>query len=57
MDGLFSMGTHGAYVWPAYGLSLLVLGGLVVLRWRRLSRAHRRMDDTPAGTHGQDTQA
>ncbi|MDI1280421.1 MAG: heme exporter protein D [Brevundimonas sp.] len=31
------MGTYAAFVWPAWGLSALVLGGLVV----RASRAAR----------------
>ncbi|MGF1456894.1 MAG: heme exporter protein CcmD [Alphaproteobacteria bacterium] len=42
MAEFFAMGTHGAYVWPAFGLSALVLGVLVWLRWRRLVAAEKR---------------
>tara|TARA_R110002124_G_scaffold63187_1_gene172503 strand:+ start:219 stop:419 length:201 start_codon:yes stop_codon:yes gene_type:complete len=45
------MGKYAAFVWPAWGLSALVLGGLVV----RASRAARhwqrelaRLESTPA---------
>jgi heme exporter protein D len=34
----FAMGGYGAFVWPAYGLAAIVLGGLAVFSWRR----HRR---------------
>ena len=34
----FDMGVYGVYIWPAYGVSVLVLGGVTVwtlLAWRR----------------------
>jgi heme exporter protein CcmD len=33
----FDMGQYGAYIWPAYAISVLALGGLVVwtvVAWR-----------------------
>ena len=29
------MGKYGAFVWPAYGVSLLILAGLTCGSWRR----------------------
>ncbi len=36
-----AMGGYGAYVWPAYGIAAVVLGGLVLVSWRR----HRRSSE------------
>lgn len=30
-----AMGGYAAFVWPAYGVALAVLGGLAVHSWRR----------------------
>jgi len=30
MDAFLTMGGHGAYIWPAYGIVALVLAGLFV---------------------------
>ena len=33
----FDVSPYGAYIWPAYGLSVLVLGGMIswtVIKWR-----------------------
>jgi heme exporter protein D len=33
----FDVSPYGAFIWPAYGLSVLVLGSMIawtVLRWR-----------------------
>jgi heme exporter protein D len=30
MGGFLSMGGHGAYIWPAYGVAALALGGLLL---------------------------
>ena len=38
MDALatyVAMGGYAAFVWPAYGVALGVLGGLVFFSWRR----------------------
>lgn len=31
MTGFFAMGGYGAFIWPAYGVSLL---GLLVMTWQ-----------------------
>jgi heme exporter protein D len=44
------MGTYAAFVWPAWGLSALVLGGLVVrgaLAARYWRRELSRLESTP----------
>ncbi|WGF88803.1 heme exporter protein CcmD [Marinivivus vitaminiproducens] len=34
MTTFWSMGGYAAYVWSAFGFTLLVLGGLVLASWR-----------------------
>ena len=34
----FAMGGYAGFVWPAYGVAAIVLGGLALASWRR----HRR---------------
>ena len=48
----FAMGGYGAFVWPAYGLAAIVLGGLAVFSWRRHRRsfAMRTRLQRPTGT-------
>jgi len=36
MNTYFAMGGYGAFVWPAYALSALVMIGLAVTAWRNL---------------------
>ena len=36
--GWLAMGEYAGFVWPAYGLAALVLGGVAAASWRR----HRR---------------
>ena len=31
----FAMGGYAAFVWPAYGIAAIVLGGLAAHAWRR----------------------
>ena len=45
LEGFFAMGGYAAYVWPAYGVALVVLAGLLLLRWRRLSEAKRALEE------------
>jgi heme exporter protein D len=40
----FDMGGYAAYVWPAYGASILALTALAVLSWRDMKRAERLVD-------------
>jgi heme exporter protein D len=37
-----AMGGYAGFVWPAYGVAAIVLGGLALYSWRR----HRRSADT-----------
>ena len=41
MNDYFAMGGYAAFVWPAYGLSALVMIGLVVTGWRNLKARER----------------
>jgi heme exporter protein CcmD len=44
----FHVGKYGAYIWPAYGITVLVFLGLIVSslwrarRWRRIAERRRR---------------
>lgn len=38
MSDYWAMGGYALYVWPAYGLSALVMAGLAVTAWRGLRR-------------------
>jgi heme exporter protein D len=52
MDGVMhflAMGGYAAYVWPAYGLTFLVLGGFTILGVRRYRAALRAL-----AAHGGD---
>lgn len=42
------MGGYAAFVWPAYAVSALGLGGLVVSVWRRRLALRRRLDHLTA---------
>ncbi len=39
--GWAAMGGYAAFVWPAYGVAAIVLGGLALFSWRR----HRQSAD------------
>lgn len=41
MSEFFDMGGYAAYVWPAYGVSIIALIVLAVLSWRQMRRAER----------------
>ena len=43
LQDFFAMGDYGAYVWPAYGASALVLGWLLVSSLRRLRGLERAL--------------
>lgn len=38
VSGLIAMGGYGAYVWPAYLATAVVMGGLVIESRRRIAR-------------------
>ena len=41
MNTFWDMGGYAAFVWPAYGVSLIALVTLIVLSWRAMKRAER----------------
>jgi heme exporter protein D len=49
---LFSAGRYGAYIWPAYGLSLLGFAWMIVdtlaraRRWRRKAEKLEKADES-----------
>ncbi len=45
----FFMGGYGAFVWPAYGLSILALAGLSFWSWRTYLTAKRRAREFEEG--------
>ena len=49
IESWFAMGGYAGFVWPAYGVAAVVLGGLALFAWRRhrqsgeeLARLQRR---------------
>jgi heme exporter protein CcmD len=42
---MFVWGKYGAYVWPAYGITLAAIGAVVLLAWRSYRRAKARLTD------------
>ena len=38
-----AMGGYAAFVWPAYAIATLVLGGLAIYAWRRYRRSLDRL--------------
>jgi heme exporter protein D len=39
MASFIAMGGYGHFIWPAYGIAAVVLGGLAVAAVRRLARS------------------
>ena len=39
-----AMGGYAGFVWPAYGLAAIVLGGLALFSWRRHRRSFAVLD-------------
>jgi heme exporter protein D len=47
VTGFLAMGGYAAFVWPAYGIALAVLGGLAlesIVAYRRARRALARLE-------------
>jgi heme exporter protein D len=40
-----AMGGYAAFVWPAYGLTVAVLGGLALHSWRRYRQSVRAVEE------------
>jgi len=49
LQRFFAMGGYAAYVWPAYGIALIVLVGMLLVRWRRLRTAEQGLAGGDAG--------
>ena len=43
MSGILNMGGYAAFVWPAYGVSVLLLGAAIGLTWRAYARAKAQL--------------
>jgi heme exporter protein D len=43
MSAFFAMGGYGAYIWPAYGVSVLLLGAAIVMTWRAYAKARAQL--------------
>jgi len=56
LQDFLAMGGYGAYVWPAFGISALVLGWLLVSSLRRLRGLERALAEQgiapPGGGQG-----
>jgi len=39
MSALLDMGGYGGFVWPAYGVTLIGLGAIIIFTWRAYQRA------------------
>jgi heme exporter protein D len=48
LESWLAMGGYAGFVWPAYGVTAAVLGGLALYSWRR----HRRSGDALARLQG-----
>ena len=43
MSAFFAMGGYGAYIWPAYGVTVLLLGAAIVMTARAYARAKAQL--------------
>ncbi len=43
MSAILAMGGYAAYVWSAYGVSVVLLGGAVIATLRAYARARARL--------------
>jgi heme exporter protein D len=39
IESWFAMGGYAGFVWPAYGVTAIVMGGLALVSWRRYRRS------------------
>ncbi len=52
IGGVLEMGGYGAFVWPAYALSALVMAGFAVASWRELRARERVLRQLEASAPG-----
>ena len=43
MSAFLAMGGYGAYIWPAYGVTALLLGAAIATTWRAYARAKAQL--------------
>lgn len=43
MSAFFAMGGYGAYIWPAYGVTALLLGAAIAMTWRAYAKAKAQL--------------
>jgi heme exporter protein D len=43
VSSVLDMGGYAAFVWPAYGVTLLGLGAVIALTWRAYRQARARL--------------
>ncbi|HEY0300188.1 MAG TPA: heme exporter protein CcmD [Rhizomicrobium sp.] len=43
MSEFLAMGGYGAYIWPAYGVTVVLLGAASAFTWRGYVRAKARL--------------
>jgi heme exporter protein D len=43
MSDLLNMGGYAAFVWPAYAVSIVLLGGAIAWTWQSYRRARRQL--------------
>lgn len=53
MAEFFAMGGYAAYVWSAFGFTILVLAGLWVLSWRQMRAKEAELEDLRARLRSQ----
>jgi heme exporter protein D len=44
LSTFLAMGGYAGFVWPAYGIALVALGGITVQSWRRYRASERALD-------------
>jgi heme exporter protein D len=44
LSTFLAMGGYAGFVWPAYGVALLALGGITLQSWRRYRASERALD-------------
>ena len=49
ITAMFAWGRYGAYVWPAYGITLAGIGAAVLLAWHSYRRAKARLAKVDKG--------
>jgi heme exporter protein D len=49
MSSFLAMGGYAAFVWPAYGISVAVLAGMVLATLRAYARAKKKIEELARG--------